>query len=88
MMNDIDKNFAVSVTKLVCYRTSAKVRKMRIGTLSAHYNMLPSYLAKMRRINREFFFFLSMTHLGGEAIFNIFYVSFEALKLGFLTGCR
>lgn len=58
MMNDIDKNFAVSVTKLVCYRTSAKVRKMRIGTLSAHYNMLPSYLAKMRRINREFFFFI------------------------------
>lgn len=57
MMNDIDKNFAVSVTKLVCYRTSAKVRKMRIGTLSAHYNMLPSYLAKMRRINRESFFF-------------------------------
>ncbi|PKI31635.1 hypothetical protein CRG98_047974, partial [Punica granatum] len=49
MMNNLDVKFALKVTKIVCYRARAKAFTIIRGSLGEHYNLLPSYIAELKR---------------------------------------
>ncbi|XP_031396836.1 uncharacterized protein LOC116207857 [Punica granatum] len=90
MMNDLDVKFALKVTKIVCYRARAKALTIIRWSLGEHYNLLPSYIAELKRVNRDSLFDMMVERNVPEsaAIFKRFYVGFEGLKQGFLNGCR
>ncbi|WOL05029.1 hypothetical protein Cni_G13752 [Canna indica] len=49
MKRDIDKKFAISVTKNVCYRARARALKALSGLLADHYKMLSSYVVELKK---------------------------------------
>ncbi|WOK93653.1 hypothetical protein Cni_G02353 [Canna indica] len=89
MLLDLDKDYDIRVSSDTCYKERKQAQKIILGTLEEQYNLVPSYMVELKRINMNSFFDLQVERGPNlEAIFKRFYVGFEALRSGFLRGCR
>ncbi|WOL05137.1 hypothetical protein Cni_G13860 [Canna indica] len=60
------------------------------GSIEEHYAMLGAYLAQFRIVNRSSLFNIvrDWAHTGSPLVFRRLYIGFDALRKGFLHGCR
>ena len=48
MLREINEQFAITVSRNVCYKARSLARRMLEGSLNEHYHLLPTYVAKLR----------------------------------------
>ncbi|XP_031396735.1 uncharacterized protein LOC116207780 [Punica granatum] len=88
--NHVNVQLGITVTKTTCYKARSLACKKILGTLEEHYNLLPSYIAELKKVNRTSTFevVLDRGSPDGAVRFKRFYVCFDSLRKGFLEGCR
>ncbi|KAL2938057.1 Protein FAR-RED IMPAIRED RESPONSE 1, partial [Bienertia sinuspersici] len=78
----------VKLSKWNCYRVKSIAHRLLHGNLKDH-SKLATYLQELKRADQEFMFKLETIKNGrGKHVFQRLYVSFQAMREGFLKGCR
>ncbi|WOL16917.1 hypothetical protein Cni_G25705 [Canna indica] len=87
---DFQSKFYFPIGKTKCYRVRAAALQGLRGSVEDHYGMLGPYIAELRRVNRGSLFNIicDRAFTGAPLVFKRLYIGFEALKKGFLQGCR
>lgn len=62
-LRKLDKEFAIQIRKLTCHKARAYVLTLIKGSANENYNLFPSYIEKLRRVNRDSFFDLLVDKL-------------------------
>ena len=65
-------------------------RKKLLGSLNDHFHLLPSYVAKLKKVNRNSTFELVLDRDTPDGLirFMRLYIYFDSLARDFLEGCR
>ncbi|KAI3447350.1 hypothetical protein Pfo_004015 [Paulownia fortunei] len=76
------------VSKQQAYRAKRKALSMIEGNPDIQYSKLWDYAEELRKTNPGSTIILGTEEKNGDKRFRKFYVCFNALKIGFLSGCR
>ncbi|XP_021767501.1 uncharacterized protein LOC110731889 [Chenopodium quinoa] len=74
----------LKVSTLMAYRARKKGQANIVGEYEEQYSLLPRYVAEIRRCNSGNIVKLQLN----DHVFERLYICFEALRKGFLAGCR
>ncbi|KAK6146113.1 hypothetical protein DH2020_019982 [Rehmannia glutinosa] len=85
---DVINDIRCHVSKDQAYRAKVKALKMLEGSPDAQYCKLWAYVEELRNSNPGSTIMLGSDNENGEIRFSRLYVCFDALKKGFLLGCR
>ena len=90
MLREINEQFAITVSRNVCYKARFVARRMLEGSLNEHYHLLPTYVAKLRSAypGSTFEMMLDRVSPNLDIIFRRLYICFKPLAEGFVNGCR
>ncbi|WOL11291.1 hypothetical protein Cni_G20053 [Canna indica] len=82
--------FYITIHRMKSYIAKWESLKMLRGSVEEHYAMLGAYLAQLRIVNRTSLFNIvyDRAHTGAPPVFRRLYIGFDALRKGFLHGCR
>ncbi|WOL04557.1 hypothetical protein Cni_G13278 [Canna indica] len=80
----------IQIREAKCYRVITVALERLRGSVEEHYALLGPYLAELRKVNPTFLFSIVCDSelIGAPPIFKRLYIGFDALKKGFLDGCR
>ncbi|KAL8537357.1 hypothetical protein ACS0TY_012489 [Phlomoides rotata] len=86
----IDANYdtGVQVTRVQCYRARSKALKKIEGNSDAQYSKLWAYAEELRKTNPGSTIILGTEVDNGVTRFSRMYICWDALKRGFIGGCR
>ena len=82
---DILQRYASEVNKNRLYKAKAIVVELLRGSIEEHYGLLKSYIAELRRVDKEGRFDLL---LDNGNVFKGLYIGFSSLVKGFKMSCR
>ncbi|KAI3451306.1 hypothetical protein Pfo_007971 [Paulownia fortunei] len=85
---DVINDIRCHVSKQQAYRAKRKALSMIKGNPDIQYSKLWDYAEELRKTNPSSTIILGTEEKNGEKGFNKFYVCFNTLKIGFLSGCR
>ena len=90
IINTVKVDFGIVLDKRVAYRVRHAAYKLLHGSMKDHYCKLGRYIEELKRSNTSSSFILqtSFNSRNDIPIFQRFFVCFDGLKRGFLTGCR
>ncbi|XP_048498054.1 uncharacterized protein LOC125496593 [Beta vulgaris subsp. vulgaris] len=84
IMETVWLEWGVRVSKFMAYRARKKGQALIVGEYKEQYALLPRYAAEVLKSNRNN---TVKIHMDGN-MFKRIYLCFEALRKGFLAGCR
>lgn len=91
LITAVMERFGVQLKRFTCYRVKKHAHRMIYGTINEHYNKVGSYLLELQNADPD----STVTLLTEKStiprepeVFRRLYVSFPALREGFLRGCR
>ncbi|WOK97619.1 hypothetical protein Cni_G06327 [Canna indica] len=82
--------FYISIGRMKAYRSKWEALRRLHGSIEDHYAMLGFYLTQLRIVNPTSMLNIICTRefMGAPPMFQRLYIGFDALRKGFLQGCR
>ncbi|WOL01448.1 hypothetical protein Cni_G10164 [Canna indica] len=90
MEKDLLRKFYITIPRMKSYRAKWEALKRLRGSVEDHYALLGSYIAQLRKVNPTSLFSVvcDPEFTGSPPIFKRLYIGFDALRNGFVHGCR